>query len=226
MGGQSNARGPLGFSSYETLLSTPDAFSAWPTFAAWCARYRGADVAVVNTREGGSSQTWLSNQSRAEPYRHGSWDERGTLFDRSVAMLDSTLATRDLQLAGVIWDQGLADANAIDKGALTRSQYERALVRMIARYRERYGATPFFIIRTGRLTECLDNPYCTDGDTPGLRAVRAAQVRVAERDPLTHVVYLGTVNFPARGLMQDNVHYSIAGLQLVGRTAARYICSG
>jgi hypothetical protein len=206
--GQSNARGPLGLSTYPTLKASIGTFSAWPSFAVEYHRLTGRDVSIVNARVGGSSQTWQSDRGRG----NGSWDSRGTLWAQSVAMLDSFTAVP----AGIIWVQGEADAGAIYRGTLTRSQYERALQAMILRYREKYGPVPFYIVRTGRLDA---------RDTDGHKAVRRAQERVALNDPLTWVVYERAVTFADRGLMADNVHWATPGLQEVGRVSARFIAA-
>jgi hypothetical protein len=206
--GQSNARGPLGLSTYDTLSASIGTFSAWPSFAVEYHRLTGRDVSIVNARVGGSSQTWQSDRGRGM----GSWDSRGSLWAQSVAMLDSFTAYP----SGIIWVQGEADAGAIFRGTLTRSQYERALQAMILRYREKYGPVPFYIVRTGRPDS---------RDTDGHLAVRRSQERVALRDPLTWVVYERAVSFPDRGLMADNVHWSTRALQEVGRAAARFVAA-
>lgn len=232
--GQSNGRvGYFGYKSFATLKSElATSTTAWPLFVRECERLSGQQVGILNAGVvGGSSQTWASDQSRDSAYRHSSWDRRGTLFYKSVASIDSVTATHGLQLRGVIWSQGEADAGAINKGHLTRGVYEKALRDMIGRYREHYGANlPFYIIRTGRLRACTPEitAWCTDlpgggGETPGHKAVRAAQTRVADQDPLTDI-FDGTVTFPARGLMGDNVHYSAAGYQIVGRSLAPMAC--
>jgi hypothetical protein len=209
--GQSNARGALGYSDPARLRADVGTFSSIPTFAVEYERLTGVPAAVYNARVGGASQTWQSDVGRS----NGSWDHKGTLWQEGVASLDSLMATHpDHSLRGVIWIQCEADAGAIDRGTVTRSQYERALTGMIARYRAKYGAIPFYIVRCGALA---------NRDSDGYRQARAAQTRIANRDPLTHIAYAGTVNFPTRGLMFDNVHWSQAGQELVGRSVARYI---
>lgn len=211
IGGQSNARGRSGFVPYDTLAADSLDFSAWPTFAAECQLRTGRQIAVVNTRVGGSAQTHHALRV------NGSWDERGVLWDASVAAMDSTLAAHpELALAGIVWMQGEADANAIDAGLQALAHYQRALERMIARYRAHYGPVPFYIVRTGRPA---------DGDRPGWQSVRTGQRRVVDSDTLGAVMaYEGTINFPLWGMMVDQVHYSVEGLQLVGRAVARAAC--
>ena len=53
----------------------------------------------------------------------------------------------------------------------------------------------------------------------------AGHLIVCGDDPLTHIAYAGTVNFPAKGLMYDNVHWSQTGQEIVGRAVARYIAA-
>ena len=220
IGGQSNARGVEGFVSSDSLvaLEASGEYSAWPTFALECSTRLNYPVTIVNTRVGGSSQTYQSDQSRTEGYRHGSWDERGELWARSVSMTDSALANNPgAQLVGIVWVQGEADAGAIDRGAIELAHYQRALERMIVRYRVKYGPISFSIVRTGRLAS---------GDTPGFQAVRIAQDRVGAADSLdAPVAYAKTINFPGWGLMEDNIHYSRDGLKAVGRDVARFLCA-
>ena len=211
--GQSNARGLLGYSDPARLRADVGTFSAIPTFAVEYERLTGVPVAVYNARVGGASQTWQSDVGR----NNGSWDHKGTLWQEGVASLDSLMAAHpDHTLRGIIWVQCEADAGAIDRGTVTRSQYERALRGMIARYRAKYGAIPFYIVRCGALANRVSDGY---------RQARQAQTRIADNDPLTHIAYGGTLNFPGKGLMYDNVHWSQAGQEIVGRAVARYIAA-
>jgi hypothetical protein len=211
--GQSNARGPFGYSDPASLRADIGTFSAFPTFAIEYERLTGVPVAVYNARVGGASQTWQSDVGR----NNGSWDHKGTLWQQGVTSLDSLMAAHpDHTLRGVIWVQCEADAGAIERGTVTRGQYERALSGMIARYRAKYGAIPFYIVRCGAHAR---------RDSDGYRQARLAQTRIADNDPLTHIAYAGTVNFPAKGLMYDHVHWSQAGQEIVGRAVARYIAA-
>jgi hypothetical protein len=223
--GQSNGRGPFGLSHHADLVATLSNPTAWPTFAVEYHRRTGRQVAIVNATRAGTSLTFRSDQSRTPGYLRGSWDRRGPHFGTSVAMLDSAiLAHPDYTLRGLIWVQGEADAAAIERGIITGGLYERTLLDLVSRYRARYGADlPVYIVRTGKLMECSpDYPSisCTDGDTKGFKAVRAAQDRAAIAMPGT-AIWRGAVNFPGDGLMSNLLHYSLGGYQTVGRNVAR-----
>lgn len=211
VGGQSNARYQEGFVSWETLLAQRGTDSAWPEFAARYYSLTGHKVAIVNTFNAGSSQVFEAAPGGKVTGR--SWDERGFLFDRAVAMLDSALLNHpDYAFKGVLWVQGGADAKAIDARTVTPRQYRTSLVRMIARYRGRYGpVTPFYIFKAGKPLS---------GDTYGFEAVRAAQSRVATNDPLTFIAYAKAVTFPERGLMIDDLHYTTEAYVEMGRGGA------
>jgi hypothetical protein len=160
--GQSNGRGPYGLSRYTDLLATLDKPTAWPTFAVEYHIRTGREVAIVNATRAGTSLTFRSDQSRSPGYLRGSWDRRGPHFGASVAMLDSALEANPLYaLRGLIWVQGEADASAIERGVITGGLYERTLVDLVSRYRERYGSDlPVYIVRTGKLMECSPDYPC------------------------------------------------------------------
>ena len=216
--GQSNARGPTGLNDYAYLREQYRSnrilgMTAWGAFGVAYRATTGRNVAIVNTRSGGGSQTAEANPTLANK----NWDTTGFLVPASIKTADSVLALGGYDLKGIIWSQGESDSRFIQSRSITPQRYKQALQAMIGRYRAHYGPTiPFYIIRTGRSTL---------GDDYGWRAVRRMQEDVAAADPYTHIAYRGTLNFPAQGLMHNENHYSTEGYRRVGRAAARYIAN-
>lgn len=214
--GQSNARGPTGLNDLAYLREQYRSdrilgMTAWPAFALTYRSLTGRNVAIVNTRSGGGSQTMEANPTLANK----NWDTTGFLVPASIKTADSVLALGRYELRGILWSQGESDSRFIQSRTITPQRYRQALQTMIGRYRAHYGPTvPFYIIRTGRSTL---------GDDYGWRAVRRMQEEVAAADPYTHIAYRGTVNFPAKGLMHNENHYNTEGYRRLGRAAARYV---
>ena len=182
--------------------------SAWPSFAVTYHQQTGRRVLFVPAAVPASSL-----RRQADFLKMGHWDESGALFATAVQQADKALTELGGKgrFAGVLWDQGEADALAIDRGVETTADYEHELRKLIVRFRTHFGArAPFYIFETG------------DGEPPqGYAEVRKAQERVSRTTPDTPIVFTEAVSYPARGLMaKDGIHYSQAGYNRMGHLGA------
>ena len=185
--------------------------SAWPAFGVAYHAQTGRRVLIVP-----AAAPATSLRPESDFYKLGHWDRSGKLFDAAVRQADAALAAAgpNARFAGVLWDQGEADAQGIGRGFETTAQYENELRTLIARFRAHFGAhTPFYIFQTGEGTPAR-----------GFAEVRAAQVRVSHTTPAAPVVFTEAASYFRRGLMaKDGIHYSQAGYNLMGRTGAQAI---
>lgn len=216
IGGQSNARGRVGLSTFErSQLDVAAAFySAWPTFAAEYHRLTGREVDLVNSRVGGSAQTREAELAKTPETQKGCWDREGTLWQASVDMVEQLIPEHDLR--GILWCQGETDAAAITHQNSSLLSYQTGLLDMIGRYREHFGRPdlPVFIIRSA---------YELPEDSFGYRQVRTGQERATWLAENVHIAYWKAISFPERGLMVDHVHWNQDALIDVGRHTARYV---
>lgn len=186
--------------------------SAWPAFAKAYHELTGKKVVIVPAARGGSSCT-----ANAELEGNGTWSEQGRLllFDSAVVKARAAMKLCHQPISGVLWSQGERDANAVNAKQLTPEEYEAGLIKLIARFRKELGATlPFYIIQTGHFTGHSDE---------GFDAIRKAQEHVAGQLKNVYIVYGQTIDFPAKGMMQDEIHYNQAALNEIGTTAARQV---
>lgn len=186
--------------------------SAWPAFAKAYHDLTGKKVVIVPAARGGSSCT-----AKAELEENGTWSEQGRLllFDSAMVKAKAAMKLCKQPISGIVWSQGERDANAVNAKQLTPEEYESGLIRLIARFRKELGAkVPFYIIQTG---------HFTGHSNVGFDAIRKAQENVAGHVKHVFIVYAQTVDLPAKGMMQDEIHYNQAALNEIGATAARQV---
>ena len=185
--------------------------SAWPEFGDVYHAATGRRVLLVPASVPASS---LSR--KADFLSMGHWDEGGRLLDQAVAQTGEAMkaAGPTARFAGVLWDQGEADAVAIGNRFETAADYKRLLRDTIARFRAHLGAgAPFYIFETG----ATPNP-----DQSGYVAVRQVQVDVSATTPDAPIVFKDAVSFMARGMMSKaGPHYTQAGYNEMGRKGAQ-----
>jgi lysophospholipase L1-like esterase len=186
--------------------------SAWPQFAITYYAKTGHKVAFVPAAVGATSL--IATDSNI----WGNWSPTGQLFGNSVTDLNKAMAAFQAagynpHFVGVLWDQGESDTYAGNGAA-----YQSALQTLIANYRAQFGANmPFYIFRTGTEVGQNDEPFAE---------IRNAQEAVAAADSNTFVVFRNAVDFPARGLMNnDGTHYSQAGYNEMGNIGAEAIAN-
>ena len=183
-----------------------------PAFAKQYHGQTGKQVVVVSAARGGSSC-----HTKAELENYGTWATKGNmpLFENALVKAKQAMHHSALPLSGVIWCQGERDANAINTGQLTTTEYEAALIDLIGRFRKALGGTlPFYIIQTG-----LYKNHAREG----FDAVGKAQERMAAHLPNTFLVYKNTAEFEKLGWMKDEIHYSQRGLNDIGEKIASAI---
>lgn len=212
--------GPLAWQWYGSLKRANDPVgnantgSAWPAF---CTEHRRLHpergVCVVPAAWGGSAL--LPGIVGA----NGDWSASGAWFGQAVSRLASARAQLtdlgiDHTFRGVIWSQGEQDAEAIQAGSVTAGDYATALAELRDRFLAANGGGMLYIAQTG-----ARNP---SGSETGYGAVRDAQRELAHADPeRVRLVFDEARHFVAWGWMIDSVHYSQAGLNLMGTVAAR-----
>lgn len=186
-------------------------YSAWPQFGITYNELTGRKVAFVPTAVSGTGQ-----QANTD-IGFGNWSTSGTLFNTSVTKLNNSLEALTTAgyipvFKGILWIQGENDADGINNSTATQAGYITALQTMLTNYRAIYGATMnFWMVRIGTRVGFSDVGYAQ---------IRDAQETVAATDPYTHIIYRGTVEFPARGLMNDAYHYKVEGYNEIGRIGA------
>lgn len=186
--------------------------SIGPAFANAFYRLTGQQVFMISAARGGAS-----NCSKAELAPYGTWDDNGNLlvFDAAALKVNLAIQKCGLPLSGIIWLQGERDANAILAGKETEAEYKQALLKLIGRFRERFGAKlPFYIVLTG---------LQTDVATTGSMTVRKVQCEIANTVPNVYVAYTSTHTFPSKGWLWDKVHYKQEGYNNIGDSVAQFI---
>lgn len=191
--------------------------SAWPAFAATYHELTGRESVYVPGAAGGSGLVAAAN-----PGHHWDVEAGSELFRRAVRRtwdcLTHLRTVDDPTLRGVLWCQGESDAQAIDEGAVALPAYRGALRRLVEAFRREFdrGDLPVYVFQTGRPESA---------DTDGFAAVRDAQARLADSDDAVHLVYDATVTFPERGLMRDELHFTQAGYNEMGRVGAEAVAA-
>jgi len=125
-----------------------------------------------------------------------------------MAALATAYPNALLELEGMVWVQGESDATD------TRApNYEANLAAFIADVRGTYGADlPFVVTRLSNGQTNLNSGH--------LATIRAAQVTVADADPLT--AWTDTDGF---GVAGDNLHFDATGQQQLGNVTAGALLS-
>lgn len=182
--------------------------SAWPAFAKRYYELSAQKVFIVPAARGGSSLNPLrSNQLR--------WDSLGNLWSTAVKKTKKAVKKTTVQLAGVIWAQGEADASFINANEFTKIFYKDQLKALIERFRFEFGPTlPFYIIQTG---------YAVGEKPGGYESIQNAQQEICEELPYTYLVYSFTKYFSEYNLMTDYIHYNQQGYNVLGKTIAEVI---
>lgn len=189
------------------LLESANTGTILPVFAKVFTRITTQSVTIVTASRGGSSCS-----KKAELSNYSTWDDGGELFNQAVAKTDRAIAKTKLKLNGIIWMQGERDANAINDGKLTASEYQIALMGLIDRFRKHFGRKlPFYIVQTG---------YQSARPKEGNDSIRNVQAFVSKKLRHVFIVYSKTDTFFEKKWMKDNVHYSQDGLNDIGETIA------
>lgn len=175
--------------------------SAWPAFAKKYNSISNDTIIVVQTAAGGSSLLAMAQYACC-----GTWDSSGTLFSQAINLGINARNFINKKIDGIIWIQGETDADAINNGLVSATDYKEALIKIYYRFKEELGPDlPFFIVKTG---------YNLTGLKYGHDEIRKVQQQVAS-----------TIYFGPLGWHKDNLHYNQVGLNNMGRGLAREIDS-
>ncbi|MEX6689296.1 sialate O-acetylesterase [Danxiaibacter flavus] len=186
--------------------------SAWPAFAKAFHQLSGKKVIIIQAARGGSSC-----HIKAEMNNYGTWDTQGhlPLFDSAIIKAKAAAHNTNMPVAGIIWSQGERDANAINAGQLTITEYKNALESVIKRFRNELGEKiPFYIIQTGHYVNHPVN---------GFDEVRKSQEEVAGTMKHVFIVYSDTNTFRQKQWMKDEIHYNQTALNDIGKEIANKV---
>ncbi len=187
-------------------FQSADDGSPWPAFAKTYHNLTSDTTVIIQAARGASGAHPLSSSPSL------SWSQSGLLYTLCSFKINQASAVSGLELDGIVWLQGETDAKAANLGTINQNDYQDALIAIIDRFRDDYGChLPFYIILVG-----------TDTGEPlaGYDIIRAAQTEVADTHPHTYLIHETTKDFPALGMMQDDVHYTQPGYNDVGTVGA------
>lgn len=188
-----------------------DTGSAWPAFANAYVPIAGKLVCIVETAVGGSA---------LYPDTSGSnWSPSGTLTADAISKAQAALAELESEgylptLRGVLWCQGESDA----VNGVSQANYKAALINLHERFEASLGELGFYVFQIGAAAD-------------GSNAAQWAAIREAQREACAEtlrmeLVFTGAVDFPARGMMSDNIHYTQAGYNEMGAVGGHVVASG
>lgn len=161
-------------------------------------------VVLVKHAVGGTSAlAWSPEWSAAQARRTGNHNN-GPLYKELLALVRNLEQDHQIEVVGVIWSQGGRDARFEGPAA----EYEENLKKIIAASRQDLGKPhlPWVIARSPKLP----------AQFPHADQVRAAQERVAKRDPHTKIIL--TDDF-SQG--SDKTHFDTPGQIEHGRRFAK-----
>jgi hypothetical protein len=155
---------------------------------------------IVNSCEGGTSLTTATTPN---------WSASGTQRTQAATDLSNALtaaAAAGLRISGacIYVNQGESDADA----GVTGPNYITAFQSFATWARGVIGAkVPILLARIGRKAS---------GDTAAYQTIRGAQDDLAETESGVYMVHSSEVDMAGRGLMIDEFHYNILGLEEIG----------
>lgn len=153
----------------------------------------------------------------------GNWDKtQGTHYNAAVAAANSAYSVVSAgsiySLHGVygLWSQGERDATGLHQGiaGVTGANYQTALQALVDSLKVDLvsGLDHFFLFELGARDDGAQEPSWAE--------IRTAQNDLATADATVTMVFTGAKDFPANGMMGDNLHYSQAGYNLMGTQGA------
>lgn len=180
--------------------------SAWPAFATQLNKLTKRQVIIVPAARSGSA----CSQKGMLP-QYGTWDTSGVLLKNAIKKAKAAVKLTDQPLNGIIWIQGERDANAINDGKLTPTEYRQSLIAVINRLRDSLGnSLPFYIVQTG---------FYKNHPQEGYKQVQQMQQQVADVMHNVHLVFKASV-FYQQNRLKDEIHYNQDALNEMGTTLA------
>lgn len=238
MGGQSNAEGfgeRSGPNVPNTVWNFKVAAPYWemandignkgsmrPTFGSEFYNLTGIRVLFVRNTVNGGYQTDAANGISGAPDPGASFDVNGTATPAMIAAINAAMNWAasaggfHVKPCGMLWSQGESEGNGIFQfpAIVTKTIYKNAFLTMTARFRTAFSdpAFPFYIFRTGALSnEVLSIPALAGIDT-GYSQIRDAQEELAVASPYNLMASRLSLQGHARNQMvlpfTQGVHYN------------------
>lgn len=162
--------------------------------------FAGDEVIVVKGARGGQPiRQWYKEWKPAD----GPAPEKcGALYDRLMVKVNAAVEGKKVDTISFVWMQGERDAREKHSAV-----YAASMKGLVDQLRADLGRDDVTVV-IGRLSDCRKNDRHWDG-------VRAAQVAVAEADPLADWVDTDDLNGPT-----DDLHYNKRGYEELGRRFA------
>lgn len=192
--------------------------SAWPAFARTIYALTGRKSIVLNVAYGGaavtapSSNTWYGDNS-----------EKRIVAAREYNALIQELKAKNInyELAGILWIQGEAEGGLLYRKQVTVDDYVKGTQDVFKYLRNltEKQTLPVYISVIGDYKKATTIPEYQ----AAWEQIQQAQRNLPKLDNTIHVAYNGAHGFIKAGLMNDDIHYSQEGYNLVGQGMARYI---
>jgi hypothetical protein len=162
--------------------------------------FAGDEVIVVKDAQGGQPiRRWYK---KWKPAQGPAPEKTGDLYDRLMTKVDAAIKDKKIDTVSFVWMQGERDAR--EKHSAVYAESLKGLIEQLRTDLKRDDVT----VVIGRLSDHLKDNEHWDG-------VRAAQVKVAEEDPLADWVDTDDLNGP-----NDGLHYTKAGYADLGKRFA------
>ncbi len=163
------------------------------------------EVIVVKDAAGGRPiREWYK---KWKPANGPAPENTGGLYDRLMTKVNAAIEDKKVDTISFVWMQGERDAKEGHAAV-----YAESMKGLIEQLRTDLGRKDVTVV-IGRLSDHLK-------DHEGWNGVRAAQVKVAEEDPLVDWVDTDEMNGPGDGLHYDKPGYTELGKQFAEKTIA------
>jgi len=167
--------------------------------------FAGDEVIVVKDAAGGQPiRQWYK---KWKPADGPAPEKTGELYDRLMTKVNAAIKDKNVDTISFVWMQGERDAKEQHSAVYAASM--KGLIEQLRTDLKRNDVT----VVIGRLSDNLKNHAHWDG-------VRAAQVKVAEEDPLADWVDTDDLNGPKDGLHYDKPGYAELGKRFAEKTIA------
>ncbi len=169
--------------------------------------YADDEVIVVKDARGGQPiRQWYKQWKPANAAADApAAENQGQLYDRLMTKVNAAIEGKKIDTISFVWMQGERDAKEGHSAV-----YAASLKGLIGQLRKDLKRDDITVV-IGRLSDCLKNNAHWDG-------VRAAQVKVAEDDPLGGWVDTDDLNGPNDGLHYDKPGYAELGKRFAEKT--------
>ena len=192
--------------------------SAWPSFARTVFALTGRKSIVLNVAYGGAAVTSASTNTW-----YGDESEKRVVATREFNALKEKLTTDGIsyELAGVLWIQGEAEGGMLYRNQVTVDEYVAGTKDVFSFFRTltEKPTLPVFVSVIGDDSRVALVPAWEDA----WEQIRQAQRDLPSSDSNVHVAFGGAQGFLKAKMMNDPIHYSQKGYNLLGQGMARYV---